>query len=114
MFNFCKISFKRGTDVILKTIKHKLAGLSLYQTLHCLDLIISTNDFLTSTFNASISYSLLIFNKIQQSCEDGSCIVTTKLYSRQYRREFIPLAAVCTDGISSLMFKTSGHLDSIV
>ena len=29
MFNFCKISFKRGTDVILKTIKHKLAGLSL-------------------------------------------------------------------------------------
>ena len=24
MFNFCKISFKRGTDVILKTTKHKL------------------------------------------------------------------------------------------
>ena len=30
VFTFCKISFKRGTDVILKTIKHMPAGLSLY------------------------------------------------------------------------------------
>ena len=29
MFNFCKITFKRGTDIILETIKHELAALSL-------------------------------------------------------------------------------------
>ena len=84
---------------------------------HCskdADLITLTNLPLFRQLPGFLSYNLLIYNKIQQSSEDGSYTVTTKFYSRQHRRDFIPLAAVCTDGISSLMFKTSGHLDSIV